>query len=411
MRATDKIAGDFPCGHPIAEGNIRRRGGARTAHRECLRCHRDRQAAGRRRRGQASDSRERILRTAARSVGMTVRRRGPSYTLIADDVGEELIVGDIESVEAYLKPLLPQSKPTGSSRPYVGVHGWDGLIAAYLLVLASGGYTRQTLRFRRKSLEFIARGLNAPAAEVTGAHLVEWFGAQTQWGRSARKQYRATARGFFIWAYQNGHVPVHIADDLPSVRDHYTVPKPVPDHLVQQALELSPPRTALMIRLAAEAGLRRDEISRVRVSDLIETASGFSLKVLGKGEKPRAVPVSDDLAAIIQAGAAGHTPSAQSGDWLFPGNDEGHISAGQVGRLVSRVLPAGYSTHKLRHRYATTVFRGSRNIRAVQVLLGHSSVATTQRYTAVDDDEIRAAAMTASNHPPSVHNRVVGNVE
>jgi site-specific recombinase XerD len=58
------------------------------------------------------------------------------------------------------------------------------------------------------------------------------------------------------------------------------------------------------------------------------------------------------------------------------------------GKLVAAALPAGWSTHMPRHR-------GSRNLRAVQMLLGHASVATTERYTAVDDHEIRAAMMAA----------------
>jgi site-specific recombinase XerC len=49
----------------------------------------------------------------------------------------------------------------------------------------------------------------------------------------------------------------------------------------------------------------------------------------------------------------------------------------------------------IRYRFATRAYRGSRNLRAVQVLLGHTSIATTERYTAVDDDEIRAAMLSA----------------
>jgi integrase/recombinase XerC len=97
------------------------------------------------------------------------------------------------------------------------------------------------------------------------------------------------------------------------------------------------------------------------------------------------VPVGDDLAAAI-AGADG---------WLFPGDENGHLSPRWVGKLMAGALPDHWTAHTLRHRFATRAYRGSRNLRAVQVLLGHSSVATTERYTAVDNDEIRAAMLSA----------------
>jgi integrase/recombinase XerC len=59
------------------------------------------------------------------------------------------------------------------------------------------------------------------------------------------------------------------------------------------------------------------------------------------------------------------------------------------------VLPEPWTMHTLRHRFASRAFRGSRNLRAVQVLMGHSSIATTERYLAVDDDEVRAAMLAA----------------
>lgn len=54
-----------------------------------------------------------------------------------------------------------------------------------------------------------------------------------------------------------------------------------------------------------------------------------------------------------------------------------------------------WTLHKLRHRFASKAYRGTRNLRAVQELLGHANVAITERYTAVDDDEMRAAMMAA----------------
>jgi integrase/recombinase XerC len=80
---------------------------------------------------------------------------------------------------------------------------------------------------------------------------------------------------------------------------------------------------------------------------------------------------------------------------MFPGAEDGHLTPQHVGKLMARALPDHWTAHTLRHRFATRAYRGSRNLRAVQVLLGHSSVATTERYTAVEDDEIRAAMMSA----------------
>ena len=79
----------------------------------------------------------------------------------------------------------------------------------------------------------------------------------------------------------------------------------------------------------------------------------------------------------------------------FPDGFGGHLSPAWVGELVAGVLPAGYTMHTLRHRFVSRAYRGTRNLRAVQTLLGHASIATTERYLAVDDDEIRAAMLAA----------------
>jgi integrase/recombinase XerC len=99
----------------------------------------------------------------------------------------------------------------------------------------------------------------------------------------------------------------------------------------------------------------------------------------------------------LRRGAAGHTPGMPEQGWLFPTGFGGHLTPDCVGRLVARALPDGYAMHTLRHRFATRAYRGTHNLRAVQVLLGHESIATTERYLAVDDSEMRAAMVAAGN--------------
>jgi integrase len=143
-------------------------------------------------------------------------------------------------------------------------------------------------------------------------------------------------------------------------------------------------RVALMLALACQAGLRRAEIAALHHDDLTWTAGGPALRITGKGARVRMVPISTALAGQL------------TGDgWVFPNRNGSHLSVSRVGELCSQALGDGWSLHSLRHRFATRAYAGSRDLRAVQTLLGHVSVATTQRYTAIDDDAVRAAMLAA----------------
>ncbi|KMO82294.1 tyrosine-type recombinase/integrase [Mycolicibacterium chlorophenolicum] len=282
---------------------------------------------------------------------------------------------------------------------------WAGLIGAYLAAQAGAGRSPATIATRRGHLAFMARGLRCAPARVTTAGILAWFGRQA-WSVETRRSHRNTAVSFFGWAHRAGYLPTDPAADLPVMRAAAPAPRPAPDAAWSAAMAGADSRVRLMLRLAAEAGLRRAEIARVHRRDLTRGPAGAELLVHGKGGKLRVVPVGDDLAAAIagantlsRAEGIGVTRGVHSTDtlpgYLFPGTDDGHLSPRWVGKLMAGALPDHWTAHTLRHRFATRAYRGSRNLRAVQTLLGHSSVATTERYTAVDDDEIRAAAMAA----------------
>ena len=142
-------------------------------------------------------------------------------------------------------------------------------------------------------------------------------------------------------------------------------------------------RERLMIRLAGEVGMRRAEVAVCHRDDLVEDLVGWSLIIHGKGNKDRAVPISDKLAADIR-------DYCRFG-YLFPGQDDGHLSPEAVGQLVGKLMPPGWSMHKLRHRFATRKLdRPGSNLLLVSKLLGHASVATTQLYTATNNSALRA---------------------
>jgi len=248
---------------------------------------------------------------------------------------------------------------------------WSDSIDSWLLALRAAGRPESTIALRRYHLTRLARELDSctPFA-VTGGQLIEWFGSQT-FGREYRRSWRSSIRSFYAWAHALGYVDVDPARALPSVQPAEPLPRPAPEEEYRHALACAAPRVRLMLRLAAELGLRRGEVARIHARDLERDLLGWTLVVHGKGERTRRLPVTDSLPAAIRLAAS---PSG----WLFPGRENGHLSAHWVGKLVARALPNAWAMHSLRHRFATVAYSVDRDLIAVQKLLGHASVRKTQ---------------------------------
>jgi site-specific recombinase XerD len=201
---------------------------------------------------------------------------------------------------------------------------------------------------------------------------------------------RSTFRSFYFWAY---HVAKIVDENpttlLPSTRPDIGQPRPAPEDVLLDAIAAADDRTRLMIELGAYVGLRCCEIAKVHTGDMRQDILGdWALRVRGKGRKPRELPVPRRIALKLRTLEPGY---------LFPGNIDGHLSPSYVSKLVSRALPEGVTAHMLRHRFASRSYVGSgRDIRAVQKLLGHSSVATTEIYTAVPAGALRDAVEFAA---------------
>lgn len=264
---------------------------------------------------------------------------------------------------------------------------WHPELEQYSGWMHASGKPESTVKLRLYHLRRFAIRAGIPPFEVTIDTLVDHL-SDPAWGPHTKRSVRSSLRTFYVWAHVTGRMGDNPAALLPSVPIPMGKPRPAQDDAVQIGLHTRDPRVRLMVELGSRAGLRCCEIAAVHENDVIDDLVGKSLRVRGKGGRVRMIPIADDLAEKIRQAAEG---------WLFPGQIDGHLSAGYVSKLVSRALPEGVTAHPLRHRFASRAFRGSGyNIRAVQELLGHSSVATTQIYTAVDDDDLRRAALSAA---------------
>lgn len=219
--------------------------------------------------------------------------------------------------------------------------------------------------------------------------LVVYLGSKRSWSAETRRSYRASLRTFYSWAQATGRRLDNPAGLLPSVKVPRGIPRPAPDLIYRAALLEADRRSRLMIQLAAQCGMRRGEIARTRREHVVPDLVGHSLHVIGKGGHERLVPLPRDLAREMLESPPG---------WLFPSSARAgaHLTPHHVGKLVSRHLPEGWTTHTLRHRCATVAYASTRDLRAVQELLGHAKPETTARYTQVPVDAIRQAVNAAA---------------
>lgn len=256
---------------------------------------------------------------------------------------------------------------------------WAAAIDEWLVSLRAAGQPDTTIRTRRQQLSQLATSEHVDEPwTATLDDLLAYLGAQ-RWAAETRHAHRSALRGFYAFAKRRGLVDVDPALELPRVRRTPPRARPLPEDHALAALAAADERQALMVRLAGEHGLRRAEIAVVHTRDVQADLLGYSLRVHGKGGRTRMVPLDDDVAAVI-LDAAGYA---------FPGQIDGHLSPAWVGKLVQRLLPKGWTTHTLRHRFATAAYAQSADVFGVQELLGHASPATTLRYVQLPDDTAR----------------------
>lgn len=283
--------------------------------------------------------------------------------------------------------LRPRNSPSCDSDHDFVVKSWGGVLTEYASYLVAAGRARKTRRLRKYYARCFAEFTRRAPSRVTLDDLTDYLAANPQWAPATRHVAQVSLRDLFGWMHRTGRRRDNPAAMLPRVRVPAGVPRPCPDDAIIATMAAVGEREALMLRLGSEAGLRRGEIATTRGDKVEQAIGGYTLTVTGKGGKTRTVPIGDGLARAILARGPG---------WTFPGRTDGHLCAERVGNIMSEALPGHWTAHTLRHRYGSAAYAGDHDIRAVQELLGHASVATTQIYTRVPDEAKRKAASAAA---------------
>ena len=269
----------------------------------------------------------------------------------------------------------------------------------------------------RKLTDFAAQA-GVELVRVQHAQIRRWVAQMHSGGRSGRGIALVLSgwRGFYEWLGRQGIIPGNPVQGVRAPKAAKPLPKALGvDESVQlasyQNTQADPwleARDAAMVELLYGCGLRVGELAGLDVSASAAARGWIDLDaaeahVLGKGSKRRTVPVGRAaIAALERWLAVRHTAAVASQAALFPGQHGTRLTPQAIWqRLRRRSLEAGLATpvhpHMLRHSFASHLLQSSGDLRAVQELLGHANITTTQVYTRLDFQHLAKAYDAA--HP------------
>ncbi|MDE6511428.1 MAG: tyrosine-type recombinase/integrase [Muribaculaceae bacterium] len=252
------------------------------------------------------------------------------------------------------------------------------------------------------------------AADITTADVRAWLADMARNGLSPRSLRRKTqaARAFFRWIQKLGEIRNNPAAEVQLAKIGRKLPEFVREQEMEELLD-NPVhggdpalniRNKLIINILYSCGIRRDELSKITDADVDFYQK--EIRVHGKRDKTRIIPVADELLADIK-----EWQTVRDGLYAFPSpaplicSKRGKLSGRAIYEIVHKLLQDTGATHKsphsLRHTFATSLLNSGAEINSVKELLGHSSLQSTQIYTHLSFADMKKAYDSA--HPRSKH--------
>ena len=293
--------------------------------------------------------------------------------------------------------------------------GWSRALARFDGSLRARGMAGETRRAYGVDLEQLAEGAGAQGLEPGGLDhraLRRFAGVLSERGssRSTVARKLAAIRAFYRHLVERGELDGSPADLVSSPKREQYLPRVLRADEVAAILDSIPQSTPLQMRdramfeLAYAAGLRAEEIVNLDLADA--DPDGEELRVSGKGGRTRVVPAGEPawraLERYLSRGRPRLARAARPEAALFLSRTGQRMGTSDVRARLSictgrAAAGAGISPHTLRHSFATHLLEGGADLRAIQELLGHASVSTTQTYTRIESRRLRR--VYADAHP------------
>ena len=289
-------------------------------------------------------------------------------------------------------------------------------IGAFLeMMSAERGASPNTLDAYGRDLLDASEFCNGRLTRATATQLAAWTNDLAERGLAPASQARklSALRRFFRFLFEEGD-----RKDDPTARlDGPSPARDVPDVLSREEVSRliaacgDDARLACLVELLYGAGLRASELVSLTMGSLPRRKggrwAGGDIIIRGKGGKERLCPLGrpalEALSNWLEERQASDA-KIRAEDFVFPSRGaSGHLTRRRLGQLLEALAleagldPARVHPHALRHAYATHLLQGGADLRAVQMLLGHADIATTQIYTHVLTDELQELLETA--HP------------
>jgi len=207
----------------------------------------------------------------------------------------------------------------------------------------------------------------------------------------------ASIRTFFEFLIRNGTIKSNPAKLVPTPKGEKRLPTFLTVDEVVKLVEtpgsenVYESRDRAILELLYSCGLRVSELVGINLNNLDLTS--MSVKVLGKGNKERMVPLGSKASTAIKTYISQRLDLKPEDDYLFVNSRGGRLSTRSIDRIIKKYaaisgIPKNISPHVLRHTFATHLLGGGADLRAIQEMLGHKSLSTTQRYTHISIEKI-----------------------